>query len=139
MTVMTRSLRYSLIWIIKANFALLAVDFAGLLVLSLLWQQDALVIVRNDYFAKILILESGVAFLVGGLTALSSSLFASKIREHFFSSGDRWSEDNEKKSSGEGEPVHRGRSAAIPGICTIFFSHDLSVARANIKEKKEMR
>ncbi len=98
MTVMTRSLRYSLIWIIKANFALLAVDFAGLLVLSLLWQQDALVIVRNDYFAKILILESGVAFLVGGLTALSSSLFASKIREHFFSSGDRWSEDNEKKA-----------------------------------------
>jgi hypothetical protein len=85
-------------WVIKADLVVLTVDFAVLLALSLLLQQEALTIVRNGYFPKILILESGVAFLIGGLTALSSSLFASKVREHFFSSNGRWSENGERKA-----------------------------------------
>ena len=82
----------------KVNLILLLIDFLALLFLSLILRVDAFTLVQNDFFSMIVLLESGVVFLVGGLIAMSSSIFPSKVREHVFHSDEEWSQEKHKKS-----------------------------------------
>jgi NADH:ubiquinone oxidoreductase subunit 5 (subunit L)/multisubunit Na+/H+ antiporter MnhA subunit len=54
--------------------------------------------IRNGYLSTMLFIESGIIFLIGGVIAISSSIFFSKIKEHFFHSEERWSTEKQKKS-----------------------------------------
>jgi hypothetical protein len=66
----------------------------------------ALVLIGNDFqtllaitiFSKLALLESGITFLTGGIVALSGSVSASKTKEVFFKSKDKWSIEKLKSS-----------------------------------------
>ncbi|MGD8543876.1 MAG: hypothetical protein PVG48_02005 [Candidatus Bathyarchaeota archaeon] len=54
--------------------------------------------VKDGFFSMVLLFESGTIFLVGGLVAMSSSIFSSKIREYVFHSGEEWSKEKHERS-----------------------------------------
>ena len=67
-------------------------------VFSVFLDYDITNLVASGYFSRILLLNSGIVFLVGGLIAMSSSIFPSKIREHIFHAKEAWSPEEHKKS-----------------------------------------
>jgi hypothetical protein len=86
--------RKPLIWILKVDVIVFAADFAFLALLVALMGLDIFVLIRTGYFPKMLLLEAGIAFLVGGGIAMASSIFPSKVKEHFLHSeedGEEWS------------------------------------------------
>jgi hypothetical protein len=94
---MSRHLRQPLTWILKANLIALVIDFIFLAFLALVFNFDAVVLVRASYFPKMLLLEAGVVFLVGGAIAFSSSIFGDKVKELVFRSEEKWSMEKLKK------------------------------------------
>lgn len=88
----------SIAWALKVNLAFLAINLSLLLFLSLFLKVSVVTLVKDDFFPKILLLDSGILFLVGGLIAMSSSIFPSKIREHVLRSDEKWSLEKHKKS-----------------------------------------
>lgn len=94
---MPKGWRKPVIWALKINFSILAVDLGLLLVWSLLSNINILPPVRRDFFPLLLLLESGLIFLIGGAIAMSSSIFPSKIREHISRSEEKWSKEKLKK------------------------------------------
>lgn len=98
MVVMVLIWRRSAARALKANLLFLLIDLLALPFSSLILRVDAFALARNDFFSMMLLLESGVVFLVGGLIAMSSSIFPSKVREHVFNSGEEWSQDKHEKS-----------------------------------------
>ena len=80
--------RKSFIWILKANLVLWAINvavlFAILLFVGFNW-------VDSGYFSKITLLETGVAFLVGGAMAFSGSALPSKAKEQVLRKEEDWS------------------------------------------------
>jgi len=93
---MNRNWSQLLIWLLKANLAVWLIDSALLAVLALLGF-DALSLVYAGYFSKILLLEAGILFLIGGAIAFSSGLFPSKVREHVLRKDEDWSVEKLKK------------------------------------------
>jgi len=89
--------RKAVFWALKVNFFILAVDLILLLTWSLLYNINVVAPVRRDFFPFLLLLESGLVFLIGGTIAMASSIFPSKIREHVFHSEEKWSKEKLKK------------------------------------------
>lgn len=85
-------------WVLKVNFTFLVIDLLLLPFLSLFFKVSVLTLVKGGFFSMMLLLDSGIIFLAGGLIAMSSSIFPSKIREHVFHSNERWSQGKHKKS-----------------------------------------
>lgn len=88
----------SVAWVLKVNLTFLAVDFLLLLFLSVFLKVSVLALVEDGFFPKMLLLDSGFVFLAGGLVAMSSSIFPSKIRENLFHSNEKWSQEKHRKS-----------------------------------------
>jgi hypothetical protein len=66
--------------------------------LSQFFRVDVFSLVNSDFFSMLLLLDSGIIFLMGGLLAMSSSIFPSKVREHVFHSHELWSQERHRKS-----------------------------------------
>jgi hypothetical protein len=94
---MSKNWRQPLIWILKANVIALVVDLVFLALLVVLMNLDVFVLIRDGYFPKMLLLEAGIVFLIGGVVAMSSSIFPSKVREHFLHSEEKWSIEKLRK------------------------------------------
>jgi len=89
--------RQPVTWVLKVNLTFFAIDLLLLLFLSLFLGVSVLSLVKAGFFPMMLLLDCGIIFLAGGLIAMSSSIFPSKIREYVFHS-DEWSEEKQKKS-----------------------------------------
>lgn len=98
MIVMPWNWRRPVTWVLKVNLTFLVFDLLLLSFSSLFFQVSMLTLVKGGFFSMILLLDSGIIFLVGGLIAMSSSIFPSKIREHIFHSDEGWSQEKHKKS-----------------------------------------
>ncbi len=114
----------SAIWIIKANIILLTIDSLLLPIFSLFLNQYISTLVTNGYYSKILLLNSGIILLVGGLVAMSSSIFPSKIREHIFHTDETWSPEKQRKGEA------KANLYLIVGI--ILFSESMLAAFMNL-------
>lgn len=98
MIVMAADWLKSVVWALRVNFIILLFDLTLLAVWLLLQSVNLIVPMRRDFFSVLLFLESALVFLAGGVVAMSSSIFPSKIREHFFRSKEEWSAEKHKKS-----------------------------------------
>jgi len=98
MIVMPWNWRRSVIWVLKVNLAFLVIDLLLLPFLALFFEVSVFTLVKDGFFSLVLLLDSGIIFLAGGLVAMSSSIFPSKVREHVFHSGEQWSQEKHKKS-----------------------------------------
>lgn len=94
---MPRSWRRTITWVLKVNFVFFVIDLLLLLFSSLFFKVSMSMLVEDGFFSMILLFESGIIFLVGGLIAMSSSIFPSKIREHVFHSDEEWSQEKHKR------------------------------------------
>ncbi|MEM3673607.1 MAG: hypothetical protein QW468_05250 [Candidatus Bathyarchaeia archaeon] len=94
---MPKNWRQPLIWILKANVIAVTVDIVFLALLVALMNLDVLALIRDGYFPKMLLLEAGIVFLIGGAIAMSASIFPSKVREHFLHSREEWSMEKLRK------------------------------------------
>jgi hypothetical protein len=74
------------------------VDLLLLVFLSLFFKVSVPSLVKGGFFSMVLLLDSGIVFLVAGLIAMSSSIFPSKVKEYVFHSGEQWSHEKHKKS-----------------------------------------
>ena len=90
--------RQPVLWVLKVNLAFLVIDLLLLLFLALLLRVSVFSLVKAGFFPMTLLLNSGIVFLAGGLMAMSSSIFPSKIREYVLHSDEKWSEERQKKS-----------------------------------------
>ena len=90
--------RQPILWVLKVNLFFLVIDLLLLLFLALLLRVSVFSLVKAGFFPMTLLLDSGIVFLAGGLMAMSSSIFPSKIREHVLHSDEKWSEERQKKS-----------------------------------------
>ena len=90
--------RQPVLWVLKVNLAFLVIDLLLLLFLALLLRVSVFSLVKAGFFPMMLLLNSGIVFLAGGLMAMSSSIFPSKIREYVLHSDEKWSEERQKKS-----------------------------------------
>jgi hypothetical protein len=84
----------SFIWILKANLVLWAINavlFAILLFVGFSWA-------NSGYFSKITLLETGIAFLVGGAMAFTGSALPSKAKGQILRKEDDWSIENLRSS-----------------------------------------
>ncbi len=97
MVVMVADWLKSVIWALRVNLIVLVFDLILLAVWLLLQGANLIVPMRRDFFSVLLFLESALVFLAGGVVAMSSSIFPSKIREHFFRSKEEWSAEKHKK------------------------------------------
>ncbi len=88
----------SLLWVLRANAIIVAIDLVCLAVWLLLQNANLVAPVRKDFFAVLLLLESALVFLAAGAVAMSTSIFPSKVREYFFRSKEKWSSERHKKS-----------------------------------------
>jgi len=86
--------RMSFIWILKANLVVWAINactFAILFFVGLRW-------VTPGFFSKITLLETGIAFLIGGALAFSGSALPSKAKSQVLRTHDDWSVDKLRSS-----------------------------------------
>ena len=90
--------RQPVTWVLKVNLIFLVIDLLLLPFLSLFLGVSVLSLVKAGFFPTMLLLNSSIIFLAGGLIAMSSSIFPSKIREYVFHSDEKWSEEKQKKS-----------------------------------------
>ena len=95
---MVAAWRESVTWALKVNFIILGFDAIFLAIWLMLQNISLAPAMRKDFFAVLLLLESGLVFLTGGTVAMVSSIFASKVREYFFGSKEKWSAEKCKKS-----------------------------------------
>jgi NADH:ubiquinone oxidoreductase subunit 5 (subunit L)/multisubunit Na+/H+ antiporter MnhA subunit len=98
MIIMPWNWRRSGIWVLKVNLAFLVIDLLLLPFLALFFEVSVFTLAKDGFFPSMLLLDSGIIFLAGGLVAMSSSIFPSKVREHVFHSGEQWSQEKHKKS-----------------------------------------
>jgi hypothetical protein len=82
---------------LKANIIVWLINLTVLAFLSIIgpgWVS----LINSGYFPKILLLETGIAFLIGGAMAFSGSVSPSKIKEQVTHSKEKWSMENLRKS-----------------------------------------
>jgi hypothetical protein len=75
-------------WIVKLNIVIWIVNCLVFVALTLLHFNAGFL---SYYFSKVLFLETGIAFLTGGIIAFSSSALPSKTREYISKSTENWS------------------------------------------------
>lgn len=85
------------VWEVKVNIGLWLINGLVLVFLSLTGQ-TFLQLVNSGFFSKIALLETGVAFIVGGVVAFSGSASMHKTKELLAKSNDPWSIDKLKTS-----------------------------------------
>ena len=107
-------------WVLRTNLITLALDMLILFILSLVLKVEMAVLVESGFFPSILLLNSGALFLAGGLIAMTSSLFPSKIREYVFHSREKWSQEGQKKGE------RRANLYILAGIALFLESLALS-------------
>ncbi|MGD0450486.1 MAG: hypothetical protein ABSA79_05450 [Candidatus Bathyarchaeia archaeon] len=91
---MTKFVWHSLLkWEIKLN---IIIWVANCLIFILLTLLDHNISLLTTYFSKASFLETGIAFLVGGILVFSSSALTSKAREYISKSEEHWSIDTLK-------------------------------------------
>ena len=90
--------RTPLFWALKVNFVIIVIDVVLLAIGLLLQNANIIAPIRRDFVMILLLLESALVFLTGGAVAISTSIFPTKIREHFFRSKEKWSAEKHKKS-----------------------------------------
>jgi hypothetical protein len=85
------------IWILKVNLIIWTINafFFGVLGLSGFGFINLSI---SGYFSIITLLETGIAFLVGGAVAFSGSISSSKTKEYIRKSDDQWSIEKLSKS-----------------------------------------
>jgi hypothetical protein len=98
MIVMPWNWRRAVTWVLKVNLIFLAINLLLPPFLSLFFKVSVFTLVKGGFFSMVLLFESGIIFLVGGLIAMSSSIFPSKIREYVFHSGEKWSKEKHERS-----------------------------------------
>jgi len=90
--------RKSLFWALEVNFVILIID-AILFAIGFVLQSASIIApLRRDFVIILLLIESALVFITGGAVAMSTSIFPTKIREHFFHSKEEWSAEKHKKS-----------------------------------------
>ncbi len=82
---------------LKANILVWLINLATLAFSSLIGQSWTSLI-NSGYFPKILLLETGIALLIGGAMAFSGSVSPSKVKEQVTHSKENWSMENLRKS-----------------------------------------
>ncbi len=95
---MSTDWRRSVTWMLKVNVIFLVIDIALLLLLSQFFRVAVFSLVHSGFFSMLLLLDSGIIFLMGGIIAMSSSIFPSKVREYVFRSHETWSQERHRKS-----------------------------------------
>jgi hypothetical protein len=95
--------RKLLIWILKANIAVWIIDILVLAVLFVL-SFDLITLVNSAYFSKMLLLEAGIVFIIGGFIAFSSGVFSSKAKENILHKHEDWSVEKLEKSEKKANP-----------------------------------
>lgn len=85
-------------WALKVNFIIIVIDVVLLAIGLVLQSANIIAPVRRDFVMILLLLESALVFLTGGAVAMSTSIFPTKIREHFFRSKEKWSTEKHRKS-----------------------------------------
>jgi len=87
----------TLIWVLKANLVVWAINalIFGILVLS---GSSFFGLIYSGLFSILALLETGLAFLVGGAIAFSGSVLTSKTKEYVRKSEENWSMEGLKKS-----------------------------------------
>lgn len=91
------SLRIWSIWILKANLIIWAINalVLGILIPS---GSSPASLVFSHYFSIITLLETGVAFFIGGAIAFSGSILPGKVKDYAHKSNERWSVDKLRES-----------------------------------------
>jgi hypothetical protein len=94
---MNPSLKKYLVWLLKGNLIIWALNVLLFAVLGLSGYglSD---MAFSSYFSKITLAETGVAFIVGGAFAFSGSVLTSKTKEHLLKSDEQWSIEKLKSS-----------------------------------------
>ena len=91
------SWKYQLKWILKLNIIIWVVN--GLLFALLSFaSRDPVATLFSSFLSKILLFETGVTFLIGGLLAFTGSILYSKTREYIAKKEENWSIETLKKS-----------------------------------------
>ncbi|MCW4047260.1 MAG: hypothetical protein NWE99_06830 [Candidatus Bathyarchaeota archaeon] len=85
------------IWLLQRNLIIWAVN--GLLfAILVMFGFNLADLALSGYFSKITLLETGIAFLVGGVLAFSGSILPSKVKEYLRKSEEQWSIEKLRKS-----------------------------------------
>ena len=84
-------------WIIKGNLFLWMVNII-IFALMPLFGFSFFVAISSGFFSKVLFVETGIAFLVGGAVAFSGSVSSSKTKEYIRKSDERWSIEKLRES-----------------------------------------
>ncbi len=90
------SLRSWLIWLLKANAVVWAIN-AVLLAILIFSGTSLSSLVFSGYFSKITLIETGVIFVVAGAIAYSGSVLPSKAKEYVLKSEEKWSMEKLRK------------------------------------------
>jgi hypothetical protein len=117
---MPGKLREFLVWGLRANIIVLAIDFPILMAIWLFQGSDFLAAFR-EYFPAMLLVEAAVIFIIGGLIPLSSTIFFSRVRKHFLHSNEEWSADRHEESE------KKGNYLVLTGVFLFLESLALSV------------
>jgi hypothetical protein len=104
-------------WTIKLNIAIWAANFVIFTILTLTNHNTTFL---QGYFSKILFFETGLAFLIGGVLAFSSSVLPSKAREYVSKSEEHWSIDTLK--------VGEKRANKYLLLAVILFSQSIIIS-----------
>ncbi len=81
---------------------------------------DSSTVIYSGFFPKITLLETGIAFLIGGALAFSGSILPSKAKENILKTGDEWSMEKLKKSE--------KRANKFIALAITFFLESLIIA-----------
>jgi len=79
-----------------SNAAIIVVDLIVSFSYSIFSDVDLILAVR-DVLATLLLLESGILFLIGGFIAYGGTIFISKVRQQYFKSGENWTPESSMK------------------------------------------
>jgi hypothetical protein len=107
------------IWILQRNLIVWAAN--GVLFMILVLCGSSLTnLAFSGYFSKITLLETGIAFIVGGAIAFSGSIFPSKAKEYVLNSDEKWSIEKLRKSE--------KRANKYIFLAVIFFIESIAIS-----------
>jgi len=86
--------RKSFLWVLKANLVIWVINSALFGVFFLIGVRGA----SSGFFSKIMLLETGVSFLVGGAVAFSGSALPSKAKGQILRKDEDWSIEDLRSS-----------------------------------------
>jgi hypothetical protein len=107
------------IWILKGNLVVWSVNILLFIILVSLGSVLSS-LVSSGYFSKMILLQTGICFLVGGAIAFSGSVSSSKIKEFIRKSDEQWSIDKLRKSE--------KRANKYIALAILFFVESLIVS-----------